>query len=394
LCLAAFLPASRAGDQSDPERGPAGQTNVPVTLQSVHLELLELRALMEDQSKKLNRLYDAVEPELGEMDERAAAVRKEREGDLRLKLAGACEIRDSDCAGQARFSPREDSVALLTRRGVIAFFSADGNKLRELAIPEERMGAIAFAPDGKRLLAGTRKGKVFLWDILTGTARQVFTNSDGAIGRVAWLSNPDRGVAASDLLDAKDKTAKQSGVVFRLADGEVLAKFSSFVRCDFQGLAASVDGRMLGVLEIPERNRAGFLLDSEQCQLKATLFDEEYGCGPLSIGIAPDNNTVAVGYAPYNLSLWDGAKQQELRLVKAHSNWVVSLAFSPDSKRLISGAGDSTARIWDVTTGKELGRIRFDGQSTYVDSVSFSHDGGRVLAAAANGQVIICKAPK
>jgi WD40 repeat protein len=392
--MAHFILASQAADHGDSERGPAGQTNEPVALQGIHRDLMDLKALLEDQNKKISRLYDAVEPELGEMEERAAAVQKEREWDLRLKLAGACEILDSDCAGQAQFVPREDSVALLTRRGMIAFFSADGNKLRELAIPEERMGAFVFAPDGKRLLAGTRKGKVFLWDLLTGTARQVFTNSDGAIGRVAWLSNPDRGVAASDLLDAKDKTAKQSSVVFRLADGELLAKFSSFIRSDFQGLAASADGSMLGVLEVPEHSRAGFLLDSEQCQIKATLYDEEYGCGPLSIGIAPDNNTVAVGYAPYNLSLWDGAKQQELRLVKAHSNWVVSLAFSPDSKRLISGAGDSTARIWDVTTGKELGRIRFDGQSTYVDSVSFSHDGGRVLAAAANGQVIICRAPK
>src|SRR6266481_6693505 len=179
FCMAAFILASQAADHGDSERGPAGQTNEPIALQGIHRDLMDLKALLEDQNKKISRLYDAVEPELGEMEERAAAVRKEREWDLRLKLAGACEILDSDCAGQAQFVPCEDSVALLTRRGMIAFFSADGNKLRELAIPEERMGAFAFAPDGKRLLAGTRKGKVFLWDLLTGTSRQVFTNSDG-----------------------------------------------------------------------------------------------------------------------------------------------------------------------------------------------------------------------
>src|SRR5713101_3443514 len=96
LRMAPFILASQAADHRDSERGPAGETNEPVTLQGIHRDLMDLKALVEDQNKKISRLYDAVEPELGEMDERAAAVRKEREGDLRLKLAGACEIRDSD----------------------------------------------------------------------------------------------------------------------------------------------------------------------------------------------------------------------------------------------------------------------------------------------------------
>jgi WD40 repeat protein len=92
--------------------------------------------------------------------------------------------------------------------------------------------------------------------------------------------------------------------------------------------------------------------------------------------------------------VWDAAQQKELRLVKAHSNWVTSLGFSPDSRRLISGGGDSTARIWEVATGKEIGRIRFEGESTYVNSVGFGPEGKLVLAAAEHDTLVIAKAPR
>lgn len=70
----------------------------------------------------------------------------------------------------------------------------------------------------------------------------------------------------------------------------------------------------------------------------------------------------------------------------------LDLAFSNDGRHLISGAGDSTARVWDVQAGTETGRIRFAGGSTYVYSVDFSFDGGRVIALTEDGQLVIAGA--
>ena len=89
--------------------------------------------------------------------------------------------------------------------------------------------------------------------------------------------------------------------------------------------------------------------------------------------------------------LWDVKRREVLRHLEGHKNWVVALAFSADGQRLISGAGDSTARVWDVKTGKELGRIRFPGSSTYVHSVGFSADGKLVVAAAEHGELVIAR---
>ena len=80
------------------------------------------------------------------------------------------------------------------------------------------------------------------------------------------------------------------------------------------------------------------------------------------------------------------------QLLKGHSNWVVSLAFSADSKRLTSDARDSTARVWDTESGKEIGRIRFPGESSYVDGVGLSPKGD-IAFAVVRRMLVVARVP-
>ena len=34
--------------------------------------------------------------------------------------------------------------------------------------------------------------------------------------------------------------------------------------------------------------------------------------------------------------------------VNAHSSWVMSVAFSPDGKKIVSGSMDQTIKVWDL----------------------------------------------
>src|ERR1700730_14600341 len=52
-----------------------------------------------------------------------------------------------------------------------------------------------------------------------------------------------------------------------------------------------------------------------------------------------------------------------------HSGGVTSVAIAPDGKRVLTGSGDHTARIWDTETGKELRRL---AHTTLVRSVAFA----------------------
>jgi hypothetical protein len=41
-------------------------------------------------------------------------------------------------------------------------------------------------------------------------------------------------------------------------------------------------------------------------------------------------------------------------MMRGHSKWVTSVAYSPDGKHIVSGSVDNTVKIWDSTTGKEV----------------------------------------
>ena len=62
-----------------------------------------------------------------------------------------------------------------------------------------------------------------------------------------------------------------------------------------------------------------------------------------------------------------------------HDDSVISVAFSPDGKYVVSGSDDNTARVWEACSGKEIARMTHDGE---VNSVAFSPDGKYVVSGS------------
>src|SRR5205085_10910774 len=81
------------------------------------------------------------------------------------------------------------------------------------------------------------------------------------------------------------------------------------------------------------------------------------------------------------LRLWDTDTGKELRVFAGHTGGVLGAALSPDGKRVLSAGVDNTVRLWDADTGQELRKITGPqaGMEIPVDSVAFG-PAGRALS--------------
>ncbi|MGE3809283.1 MAG: protein kinase [Gemmataceae bacterium] len=60
--------------------------------------------------------------------------------------------------------------------------------------------------------------------------------------------------------------------------------------------------------------------------------------------------------------------------LNGHASHVTSVAFSPDGKRIASASTDTTIKVWDATTGRQINTLEL-GRQDYVFLVAFSLDG-------------------
>ena len=81
-----------------------------------------------------------------------------------------------------------------------------------------------------------------------------------------------------------------------------------------------------------------------------------------------------------SVKIWNISKGTLLRTLKGHSDWVTSVAISPDGRLALSGSDDNTVRVWNISDGEPLHTLR--GHSADVNAVAFSPDSRRALSGS------------
>ena len=76
----------------------------------------------------------------------------------------------------------------------------------------------------------------------------------------------------------------------------------------------------------------------------------------------------------------------EVYLQIGHTGDVTSVALSGDGKRLLTGARDGTAILWEAAGGKQLHTFQ---HADDVTSVALSGDGGRALTGSNDGTTVL-----
>lgn len=88
--------------------------------------------------------------------------------------------------------------------------------------------------------------------------------------------------------------------------------------------------------------------------------------------------------------VWDGATGKELAVLTSHRAGLLNCVFSPDGRTLATKSDDRTIKFWNMATFREVGSIQMD----YAGQVpgpflAFSPD-GQMLTAHDSGNGLLC----
>ncbi len=209
--------------------------------------------------------------------------------------------------------------------------SREGKEVWKSPDYEECIGQLSFSPNGKYLAVHNPKGKsVEIWDVIARKRwRTIAVVSAPPQFLLTW--SPD-GRSLAAFTDDKD------GVIWEVETGKVRQAFNPHLPMD---LTFTRQGRHLAVLSA--NGRVEFLRIGTVETFHINFPDGELN----SMTASPDGRWLAVGNNQGRVYLHELAsgKQQALQ---GHIGAVGSLAFAPDSSRLVSASEDGTALVWDL----------------------------------------------
>jgi hypothetical protein len=96
------------------------------------------------------------------------------------------------------------------------------------------------------------------------------------------------------------------------------------------------------------------------------------------VGFSPDSRWLVTGSWDNTARLWDlkvADPAAQPIVLKGHEEGVSAVAFSPDNRWVVTGSWDRTARLWDLkVTDPAAQPIVLKGHAGWVSSVAFSPD--------------------
>jgi WD40 repeat protein/serine/threonine protein kinase len=242
----------------------------------------------------------------------------------------------------------------------------EGSLLQDFAHDSPVRGAV-WSGDESHVITGAADGKLRRWNVSRGEVAATEDAHEGGISRLARSTDGRRLVTGGQDLTAGIWSAET------LRRQHVLTGHGGTV----QAASFSPDGKLVATAgRGPEvsiwKTDTGELVRSHAVSRAV-----------LSVAFSPDGKRLAVTSMDelqlLNAS-WDAAPRQ-----RAHRDGAFSVAFSPDGKRIATGSYDRDVLIWKVNTG-EVANV-LSGHTDTVSGVRYTPD-GRFIVSASNDRTV------
>lgn len=102
-----------------------------------------------------------------------------------------------------------------------------------------------------------------------------------------------------------------------------------------------------------------------QSQAIETVIQKGHELAVVALAVSPDSNYVATASRDKSAKLWELSTGREVRSFLGHQASVTCVDFSSDGKFIITGGNDRTIKIWNVQTAKEIFNTVLDDTEWY-----------------------------
>ncbi|HEY8142870.1 MAG TPA: protein kinase [Kofleriaceae bacterium] len=267
----------------------------------------------------------------------------------------------------AAFSPDGRQIATTSADATIQLWDAQtGARLARRLGHRATIRDVGFAPDGKRMVTASLDGSAIVWSTQPTSTTTLLAGHRGPI--TAAVIAPGGAHVATG---GADGTVR----IWDLATGRELVTLSGHSQM-VQALKYSPDGTRLA---------------SAAADRTVRIWDQR-GSSPLQVLEAPvvtamdwsrDNQTLVTGSIDGAVRIWSTGSGQMVREIPAHGEAQVSaVAVSPSGTRVVSTGGDTSTRVWDLATGRQVAQFADDSRRY---SVAY-HPSGEMAVSATSKQ--------
>jgi eukaryotic-like serine/threonine-protein kinase len=288
-------------------------------------------------------------------------------------------------------------------RGEIAVLDTDTRQaLLSINIKYGTWGGLTFSPDGRRLAAVLTieeakqfRKELMVWDAATGDALfsvQNETTALGGVGSLVFHPDGERLVALVTEDALKGITAVK---MWNTTTGERLLTMRG--GSPAWNMVFSPDGTQLVVAAAGKQTTIVTVRDSTTGKEIRTV-----DVGPCLTGqVAWSSDGKLLAVAAKSTFLADRTEVKVLDAATCKQRYILTvmglgflMAFSPDSKRLVTNSGirvetgqtGNEVKIWDATTGLELSTLK--GPIAFASSMDFSADGTKLMLTGSGIRVV------
>ncbi len=255
--------------------------------------------------------------------------------------------------------------------------------------------SIAFSPDGKTIVSGSRDKTIYLWDVDTGKLKLTLEGHPDEVTHVSFSPDGDTLLSVSKDMTIYYWDISTGEIKKTLADKglitDQLDKPETVERVSF-----SPDDNILATIRFNNTIRlwdttTGTLLQTFPSQ-DTDKQEEDYSKNINSVLFSPDNRT-AIGFVGrWKIRIWD-VGTGERKSLSEYPDFVMNVSFSSDGKTLATAIMGGIIRLWDVDTGKHKKTIPNLSVSDYnmydYDFKPFSPNGKKIVFGNTTGTVYL-----